>query len=321
MNKIIKIDSNHAESYFNNIKSSSLFDCDSVVVENNESIQYSVQSLTIPYSFYGCNDYNCYMDVRENNIQRSIQMPKGNYNSFQYFETLALLLNTNQFNNIYTITYSEITNKISIQCNANVWLLFATGNHQDNNNHRFLGFNGDDLLLQNGNLNYSNNVCVMTDIQYLQISSDLGSSNIISGSNEDCLLEIIPINACPNGVIQFTAPINKYLLTSKSFNQVRIKLVDNLNRDVNLNGLSFLLLLRLDIINNDLHNIKYSNGRDTIPEGEPVNKTNLDYIKEQPGLISMNNPVEENSLLEFSIFTKMMKELKKIKNQKKKYTK
>jgi hypothetical protein len=134
----------------------------------------------------------------------------------------------------------------------------------------------------------------MTDIQYLQIQSDLGSSNIISSGNEDYLVDIIPINIQPNGYIQYSGSKTSFQYNDQYLNQIRIKLIDDSGREVDLNGLSFLIIIRIDIIDKESKGIPYSLGRD-----EPASeKTNLQTIIENPSIIKTAPPFSINDMID-----------------------
>jgi hypothetical protein len=295
MSKLIKIDSRHAVSYYG--PSTFLYQFDAITVEPHRCITYAIQNISIPFSYYGCNDHNNMLDLHEGNVVRSIGMPPGNYNAYQYASTLLSLLNSDAY--IYALTYNPINNKYVITCNHDVALLFSTGPHAHQSNHLFLGFDDDVNLTANNSVS-SSNACMMTDIQYLQIQSDLGSSNIVSGSNEDYLLDIIPINIQPNGYIQYSGNKPSFVYQDQCLNQIRIKLLDDSGREVDLNGLPFLIIVKIDIIDKEAHGIPYSLGRD-----EPaMNKTNLQTIMENPSIIKTAPPFNINDLIEAIIKTK-----------------
>jgi hypothetical protein len=284
MSKLIKIDSRYAIS-------SNLYQFDAISVEPHRCITYAIQNVSIPFSYYGCNAYNNVLDLYENNVVRTIQMPLGNYNSYQYASTLLTLLNSASF--VYTLTYNSINNKYVLSCDHNTTLLYETGPHSHLSNHLFLGFDVDTHLTANVPVQ-STHACIMTDIQYLQIQSDLGSSNIISSGNEDYLLDIIPINIQPNGYIQYSGSKTSFQYNDQYLNQIRIKLIDDSGREVDLNGLSFLIIIRIDIIDKESKGIPYSLGRD-----EPASeKTNLQTIIENPSIIKTAPPFSINDMID-----------------------
>ena len=295
--KVIKIDSGRATQYQNEFKTAFIYSFDSITTYAHQSIIYSVLNCSIPYSFYAVNKYNQYLDIEEkiNNqtTQRTIVIPAGNYSAIDFSKTLKTLLNNP--NITYEIEYNKINNRYLISIttpNATAIFKFRTGENNNESCYKFLGLIKEDLIINNVPL-LSMNSIIMNDISYLQIRSDLGN-NILSSSNEDNIIEVIPINAVPYGYISYTPhQPNKYLLSSKTLSNIYIQLLDNNNNLVNLNGLSFLITIKIDLIDNDENKIPYAIGRgQPQPLSDDVDKTNLQIIEENPGIINTPAPQE-----------------------------
>ena len=136
--QIIKIDSSKGDRYYNEYGTSFEYKFDPIDCDNDQCIKYNLISASIPYSFYGVNDYNDNLDITEisNNIttHRSIQLPHGNYNADQYAR--ELLSELNGVNSIvYHIDYMKISNRFNIRIvNGSCIMKFKTGNQKNNHN-------------------------------------------------------------------------------------------------------------------------------------------------------------------------------------------
>lgn len=314
--KIIKIDSSVASSY-NNIYMTS-FDYNlknQISLNPNQNMTYSVLNASIPYSFQAVNKYNQYLDIKENNVIRTEIISAGNYSALEYASQLKILLNKSN-NYIYNVIYNKTSNKFIITCSNESYFLFKTGPNKNESIYKFLGSEKDDILI-NSNGWASVNSIIMNEIYYLQIKTDLGnflysSSTDLDGDN---IMEIIPINCIPLGIILYN-PTNiiKYNLSSKNISNIKISLCDNYGHELNLNGVPFLLTIKIDIFQNN----KYINARDSISnEITDEYKTNIQYFVENPSsLIIPKQQDEMNNYLnfiEYKFIKQMLKELKKSK--------
>jgi hypothetical protein len=321
--KIIKIDSNNATKYENEYKTSFFYQFDEINTYQHQSIIYSVLNCSIPYSFYAVNKNNQYLDVEEKindeTNQRTVVIPAGNYSAIDFARTLKELLNENS-NVIYEITYNKVNNRYFISIttpDTSAIFKFETGENNNESCYRFLGMLKADIIINHVPL-LSFNSIIMNDISYLQIRSDLGT-NILSSTNEDNIMEIIPINAAPYGYISY-APYqpNKYLLQSKSLNSISISLLDNKNNPVNLNGLGFLITIKIDFLDNKENNIPFAEGRKTQQQQQLLmnheDKTNLQIISENPSSINIatpQDPISVSDWIDYQNIKKMIKQLNK----------
>jgi hypothetical protein len=327
--KILKLDSSKATRYDNEYQTACLFQFDEISCRGDESLVYSLLNASIPYSWHSVNKYNQYLDIEEkiNNVStnRIIIIPAGNYSSVELAKTLTQLLTTQNPAGglVYNITYNKINNRFLINIttpNATAIFKFGTGENANESCYKLLGCLKIDLLINNVPFLSTNSV-IMNDITFLQIKSDLGN-NIVSSSNEDNIFEIIPINTQPYSYISY-APYqpNKYLLNQSSINTVSIELVDNENRPINLNGLSFLITIKLVIIDKAQHNIPI--GVDPRMQQPSEEKTNLQVLEENPGIINIPQPYDPDrtttlsDLIEYNIIKEMLNEFKS-KNKKSK---
>lgn len=305
--KVLKIDSSKAKQYYNEEQTAFLFQLENPIsVSNNELIVYSLVSAYIPYSFYSVNSNNNKLDVREttSNVTttRSVEIPHGNYSANEFSRTLSQLLNTSTIT--YHFVYNKINNTYSVSCSAASIFLFQTGTHASQSCHTFLGFPAYDTIINSQP--FSTGCITMNDIYYFQINTDIGSNNIMTADGSDGIMDIIPISNEPMSFISYN-PINpsKFLLMSDTLNNLKIALTDNKNRPVDLNGIPFMLTIRIDIVQNENAGM----GREGIDASHE--KTNLEYFMENPAMVQPATTVNVNDLVEYDLIKKMLKKVKK----------
>jgi hypothetical protein len=156
----------------------------------------------------------------------------------------------------------------------------------------------------------------MNDIFYLQIRTDIGSSdNIQTGDGCDGLLDIIPVADQPLHFISYN-PItpSKFLLQSNTLSSINIALTDNKNRVVDLNGIPYLLTIRIDIVDSEEHRVAVATGREAL-DSNPE-KTNLEWFMENPEMVNRAAPLNISDLVEYQQIKMMLSEVKKTKKRK-----
>ena len=318
--KILKLDSSKARKYHNEERTAFEFQLESQIsVTNAESIVYSLISAYIPFSFYSLNKNNQWLDVSETIdgavALRSVSIPEGNYSANDLSRALMASLNTSSMT--YNITYNRINNTFSISTtrpNTSAVLLFESGAHAAQSCHSFLGLPPLDTIINSEP--FQTGLITMNDIYYLQIRTDIGSSdNIQTGDGSDGLLDIIPVSDQPLHFISYT-PItpSKFLLQSNTLSSINIALTDNKNRTVDLNGIPYLLTIRIDIVDSEEHRVAVATGRETL-DSNPE-KTNLEWFVENPEMVNPAPTLNLSDLVEYNEIRKMLSGLKKSKRKK-----
>jgi hypothetical protein len=180
-----------------------------------------------------------------------------------------------------------------------------------------MGCSTNDLLISPS---VSTGIIFMNDIAYFQIKTDIGESNtVITGDDLGNLLDIIPVSSEPLSYISYSPfQPNKFLLHNTNLNGIKIALIDNMGRDVNLNGVPFLLTIKIDLVTPEEAGIPKSLGRDAEEVQEfqgQQGKTNLQIISENPSIIA--RPAEQNplSLSDWIEYNLINKELAKVNKQ------
>ena len=328
--KIIKIDSSKASTYYNAFQTNFSFTVDPAIsVDNDELIVFSLLNVWIPYSFYSVSKYNQYLDVTETigtvTSSRTVILPAGNYSAYDWAKTVMTCLNTTQGIQ-YSIVYNRNNNRYSISTIANTSsiLLFHSGPNALNSCCKLLGFSNVDTVINN--MGVLSGCITMNDIYYFQIKTNIGDSNtFITGDENDSLLEIIPVSAEPLSFISYTPfQPNKFLLRNSSLHDIRIHLVDNYGRDVNLQNIPFLLTIKIDMISHADAGLAKPVGRADAPE-EDYNKSRLQLLTEQQmqqediitTIESQRDPAMNlKDFLEYQLLDKMLRKVNKKKSKK-----
>jgi len=295
--KILYIDSRDASQYLStNIDTgydlTSYFKYDlveKIEVPDNQVIFVSLNSTTIPYSFYNIrDDVNDKLDMiideeyeadtYRNTSTKTITIPAGNYSSITLGNYMELQLSSTAFNsgNIgtdYTFTstcdYDSDTQKYVftfIPSGADsgktlrIRFLFSTGaNSGTHSNIEFGFFNNSDYSYTSNTGSFASTITSYTSINVVDINGSIHGvyirTNLTSNSTLDSqngtfsnILARIPIKVQSGGII-FREPnnsVHKALTQHRNISQISIRLTDERNRLLDLNGLHFQLAIQFD---------------------------------------------------------------------------
>jgi len=196
----------------------------------------SVVSVTIPYSFYNINSYNNYFSYNLDNEINNVVISVGNYNINQLVSELK-----NQMKHI-VITYNSITNKLTFSHNNSDFILYYS------KLLGILGFNNINLTSVNRQIT-SHNCINLNYIRCINIDSNICTYNINrSLQNNSSILCSIPVNTTPYSLIQYYNYNNfRSNLFKNNLDCIFIRLVDNDDNIIDLNGLNFNLTIQLDV--------------------------------------------------------------------------
>jgi hypothetical protein len=317
--QIVSINSQKATKILNQYGTALMVQFDQIASDSDEILFYSIQSAVIPYSWYGVNHNNKVLDIDEYDISgninhRTIILSEGNYSASEYVSSLLGILNSN-INFQYDIKYSKINNKFQFRIltlNCHAIFLFKSGSNSDVNNNTFLGFSKD-IDVEINNHGVVGGMVSMSNIYHINLKSDIAQSNILTGDGADDLFEIIPINTSPLSFIQFN-PVEpvKYRLNASSINCIKISLEDNNGYELNLNGMPWIVNIRIETIKDPT---QQPQPREPEPETEQE-QTALERIQENPNIISKAepDPLNDQSYKEYNIITQMLNDLLNDKN-------
>tara|TARA_R110000751_G_scaffold170349_1_gene276981 strand:+ start:1279 stop:2379 length:1101 start_codon:yes stop_codon:yes gene_type:complete len=256
---------------------------------DNQVIFVSLNSTTIPYSFYNIRDnvndkldmiideeYEA--DTYRNTSTKTITINAGNYSSITLGNFLATEISSTAFNvgNVgtdYTFTstcdYDSDTQKyvftfIPSGADAGKTLrirfLFSTGANTGSHSNIEFGFlNNVDYSYTSNTGSFASTINTYTSINVVDINGSIHGvyirTNLTSNSTLDSqngtfsnILARIPIKVQSGGII-FREPnnsVHKALTQHKNISQISIRLTDERNRLLDLNGLHFQLAIQFD---------------------------------------------------------------------------
>lgn len=360
--KILYIDSRDANSYLAQ-KTKKNYDGEDHIVDLTSYFQYilkekievplnqrclvSLNSATIPYSFYNIrNNVNNIFYVLATNISsgnagdtttKIFTIPEGNYTAYTFAEVIENVVNGTDIQDDtkgilfkfqmdydtdlgmfkYTMerrTQDETNNKIGLE-----FILSNNININGLTPHIEMGFTGKEniswILDTNGTAVsiYSQNVVDMNgSIHGVYIRTNLVSNGTLdtqSGTFSN-ILSRIPINVASGGII-FATPNNathRSIVDIRSIDILTIRLTDERNRILDLNGLDFQVAISLDFI--------YAKRKQNIPMGSlSESKSGHSHIED---IQSRMEQRLENENKQNEINTLIVKKLTKINESTKK---
>ena len=231
----IYLNSKYADSYFNNTYKFSL---NTLEIDEGHYIYLSVVHVSIPYSFYNVHANNNKLEYILNGQFYVVNIPVSNYNVNQLITYLSSVMNN------FNITYSSITNKITFQHSTYNFTFLSSSTC-----YRILGFSDNKSYASSSFILKSANCINLHTINSIFLLSNLMTYNISSSiPNSQNILCQIPVNNSPNSIIHFYNQNNfRTNLFLKYLNDISLRLVDEYNNDIDLNGLHFRVTIQLDI--------------------------------------------------------------------------
>tara|TARA_B100000470_G_C19773154_1_gene384032 strand:- start:200 stop:1255 length:1056 start_codon:yes stop_codon:yes gene_type:complete len=236
--------------------------------KEDELFKVIIQSAQIPYTFYNTNENNNYIDWEENGVLKTpLQIAVGNYNILELINEIKTDMNTNSSfgASTYDITYSGITNKITItSTNANnTKLLFNSGVNTLKSIAKQIGYTLDnDITFNSGSNSSSNSVVNLLSIHSLFIRSNvLSSLNILSsysvngGITNTDILTSIPITADPLSMIyyQYYEGMDFSIVEDETISYMDFKMTDQNANLINLQPqINWEMVISIQIIKNPI---------------------------------------------------------------------
>lgn len=235
-----------------------------ILTPPNQDTLVSLYSAVIPYSFYNVradiNDRVYYRRVSDNSHNFFV-ITAGSYtiNSLQSFLQTQFNLSANGFTpNNTTISFDRTTMKYKFSQQAVEWFFDFDGGI--NQAHVSLGFpenhtsNASAFVLSDGL--FSMESVFVPDVNgathSVNIRTNLASKGCIDSQSKSfsTILGTIPIDVNFGGVIFFRPAdaIHKIVITSKDIKNIVVRLTDDRDRLLDLNGLSFNVTILIDHI-------------------------------------------------------------------------
>ena len=230
----IYLNSKYATYYNNTYK----FSLNTLEIDEGHYIYLSVVHVSIPYSFYNVHENNNRLEYISNNSGYVINIPVSNYNINQLVSYLSSAMPS------FTITYSNKTNKITFKHSTYDFTILSSSTC-----YRILGFDENKSYSSYGTILVSANCINLMTINSIFLLSNLLTYNISSSiPNSQNILCQIPVDNGPNSLIHYYNKNGfRTNLFLKYINDISLRLVDEYNNDINLNGLHFRVTIQLDI--------------------------------------------------------------------------
>ena len=176
---------------------------DSITTSPNEVMTLRILNATFPNSWYNLSStsQNNTLDWSEGINNYSITIPDGSYNIDELTSKVKSQMETaNSSAIIYTFSYDDITNKLTISSNSATTTTLKFSN--TNSCRRFLGFSDTDLTLSSSSALISDRAVDITDTQnslYVRVPN-LSNSRVVESSSGrySNILAQIPVDLSRN---------------------------------------------------------------------------------------------------------------------------
>jgi len=235
------LNSQTANSYVNGYTSECMFILPSLVIPKKSKISVSVQTASIPFSFFNCDDFNFTLKYIENSITYTKIIPQGNYNVLTLATALRTLMGVN-----FTITYNNLDNTYTFTNSLYDFSLLSTSTCFE-----ILGFK-DKITYTSVSRTLKSVISInLFTIRNIYISSNNFILNNVNSStpNNSSILCSIPIQSSSGSIISYSNIYNVYneVYNTHNLTLLHIKLTDQDGDILDLNGCHFSLTIQLDI--------------------------------------------------------------------------
>jgi hypothetical protein len=238
----IFLNSKTASSYVNKYTSECLFVLPSLVIPKKSNISVSVQSASIPYSFFNCDDFNDNFNYIVNSITYNTVIPQGNYNVLTLITALKLIMGAT-----FNITYNSLNNGYTFSNTTYDFRLLNTSNCFE-----MLGFPDNITYISTSRILTSTISINLFTIRNIYITSNNFILNNVNSStpNNSSILCSVPISSSSGSIITYQNiyNINNEVHNTHNLKLLHIKLTDQDGDILDLNGCHFSLTLQFDIM-------------------------------------------------------------------------
>ena len=235
----IYLDSDDADLYIDGKISDCVFTFKDIIIAPPEiDILLSVVNITIPISWYTIDTNTDTIVWSLNSVnQTNVSLTHGNYSATDLLDHL----NT-QFGGTITVSYDDVTSKFTFThdsldfvikeaTNCLSQLGFSTGNHSSS----------DSTLL-------SNNIVDLSGVKTVQLRSNFTTNSLESKTKGvSTILAKIPVPLSSGSILVYTNKTGfKSKLSNTHINYIRLRLEDNDNVPLELNGIEWSCVLQID---------------------------------------------------------------------------
>lgn len=203
--------------------------------------ELSIQSLSIPYSYYAINSNNNDFTVDFGTTSATITVTEGNYT----LATIATELKTQMDASTsftWTITGNNLTNKISYTTTDDFDII------TDTVNYRWLGFDKSSTNSSSSSTLVSSNVVDLMATQYIDIRSNILVNSTYNRNRGDrYLLARIPtrVDNAFDTIFFSSQTMDFVKVKYQHINNISLQLLDDNGNELNLNGLPWNITLIL----------------------------------------------------------------------------
>jgi hypothetical protein len=211
-----------------------------IEIPDGHQIYLSLQNANIPYSFYSITDFdNTFIFGLVGDPATTYYVQPGNYTITQLIGVIQAAMGAS-----YTITYSSITSKILITHASSNFIIYAASfNH-------IIGFSKTTNTTSAANLLYGRDCVNLNQIRAINVEINFPTYNVnIAQPYNQNILAIIPVYVAPFSIITYTNTNNfRTNLYVNKLDQIQIRLLDNENRLIDMNGIQYQMTLQLDCV-------------------------------------------------------------------------
>ncbi len=299
---LLYLDSRDADSYLAQNNGVDLFSyfqyilTENIEIPPNQRALVSLNSATIPYSFYNIrkdiNDKLIYkLDAGEQSTStQELEIPAGNYSVYSLAELISADINSHQIvgNLEYTFSMEYDTDKNKflygavndlVEATPVVISFFFLGNERGCNIE--MGFNANDSVVitntDDKTLRYSKNVIdINGSIHGVYIRSNLVSQGTLDSQNGTLsnILARLPLSVQSGGILFAEQSDHRSLVDIRTINTITIRLTDERNRILDLNGLHFQICISIDFV--------YAEKPVLLPRGGNSENNGLSFHRNEP---------------------------------------
>jgi|688.fasta_scaffold163079_1 hypothetical protein len=234
------LNSKTANKYLGGFTSNCVFNLPLIVLPRNAKIHLSLQSASIPFSFYNVDYFNNKLVYSVNDGSNiTIEIPQGNYSTTSLRNYLLTAMTG------FLITYSSLNNTFTFT--------HPTYNFQFKSSStcmEILGFDENDNYPSSANVLTSINSINLFTIRNIYITSNNLSLNNINNSTPNLcnILASIPLTSGANSVITYSNMNNIKTAVNdiKNFTLLQLALTDQDGDILDLNGCHWSMTLQID---------------------------------------------------------------------------
>ena len=247
----IYLNSATADIYLNSsLKSNVVFVFRNPIVIHKNAIEMkvSVVNAQIPVSWYLINNANNKFSITIAGVTTTYYFKNGNYNINTFISEWA-----NSVGNGWTLTYSNITNKISFSYSEDF-------SFSDNVNSLFgvLGFKKGTIYFSSSSILQAPFCCNFAGITRLNLKSSCFNLNNVDSLNKGInrTIAIIPVSSTSSGYVFYNNFTQyKNIFKNNEISTLGIEIYDDFKNFIDFNNVDWSLTLQIDILSEVIQTI------------------------------------------------------------------